>query len=145
MSELGDIHAAIATYVGAIPSITRCEYPAPNSITANNTAVVYAGDFQVTLGMSNELKVLGTSRVVLYIAPTDTANAISRADDVALVMVDQFSQNGPGFHLNGLVDYCQVTRVELSRVYEYAGHTYFGATFYLETKLNRFAGVTYTP
>lgn len=141
MSELDVVHAEIAKYVRVIPGIGAVYYPAPNSISGANTAIVYAGDLDITHG--GEMYLALTSRVILYLAPTDTAKAISDADSIALTVVDQFAPDNPGFHLTGLVDFCQVVRVELSRVLEYAGHTYFCAVFYLRLKIRRFAGGGY--
>jgi hypothetical protein len=138
MSVIEDVHARIRDYLAVVPGITKAEYPAPNSLSANNTAVVYAGDFDIT--HSDEMYLAGVSRAVLYIAPTDTPVALGKADGLALDVVDQFAPNHPGFHLDGLVDFCQVSRVELSRVVSYAGHDYFGAIFYFRLKIRRFAG-----
>jgi hypothetical protein len=137
VSVIEDVHARIRDYIAVVPGITRAEYPAPNSISGNNTVVVYAGDFDLTHG--TEMYLVGVSRAVLYIAPTDTPSAIGRADGLALAVVDQFAANTPGFNLDGLVDFCQVSRFELSRVYEYGSNQYFGATFYLRLKIRRFA------
>jgi endonuclease/exonuclease/phosphatase family metal-dependent hydrolase len=137
MSQIEDIHARIRDYLAVVPGITRAEYPAPNAITANNTAVVLAGDFDVTHG--SEMYLVGVSRVILYIQPTDTPSAIARSDGLALTIVDQFAANTPGFNLDGLVDFCQVSRFELSRAYEVANQTYWGSTFYLRLKIRRFA------
>jgi hypothetical protein len=119
VSALEDVHGRIRDYLAVVPGITKAEYPAPNSLSANNTAVVYAGDFDIT--HSDEMYLAGVSRA-------------------ALDVVDQFAPNHPGFHLDGLVDFCQVSRVELSRVVSYAGHDYFGAIFYFRLKIRRFAG-----
>lgn len=137
MSAFEDVHARIRDYLAVVPGIATAAYPAPNSIT-NNTVVVYAGDFDLT--HSDEMYLAGVSRAVLYIAPTDTPMALGKADGLALTIVDQFAPNTPGFHLDGLVDFCQVARIELSRVVSYAGHDYFGAIFYFRLKIRRFAG-----
>jgi hypothetical protein len=139
MSQIEDVHARIRDYIAVVPGITKVHYPAPNSITANNTAIVYAGDFDVTHGMGSEQYLAGISRVVLYIQPTDTPSAIAHSDGLSLASVDQFAANTPGFNLDGLVDFCQVSRFELSRAYEVDNQKYWGSTFYIRLKIRRFA------
>jgi hypothetical protein len=137
MSTLFDVHARMRDYLSVIPNINKAEYPAPNSVASANTIVVYAGAFD--LKYAQEMYLTGTSRAVLYLQPTDTPAAISRADDVALAIVDQFAPGTTGFNLDGLVDFCNVSRIELSQIVNYAGHEFFGATFYFSMKIRRFA------
>jgi hypothetical protein len=137
MSTVEVIHARIRDYLAVVPGISQAYYPAPNSLSGTNNLVVYAGDFDIT--PTEEMYLFGVSRAVLYIAPTDTPMALGKADGLVDSVLDQFAVNTTGRNLDGLVTFCKTSRVELSRIVSYAGHDYFGATFYFQMKWQRFA------
>jgi hypothetical protein len=137
VSALEDVHARIRDYLAVVPGITAAYYPAPNSLSGNNNLVLYAGDFDIT--PADEMYLSGVSRAVLYVAPTDTPMALGKADGLVPWILDQFAANTTGRNLDGMVDLCKVSKIELSRVVSYAGHDYFGAIFYFTMKIRRFA------
>lgn len=140
MVAVPEIITAMAGVIRTVDGINAVHYPAPQTVKQGPDVVLYWDETLVSMDLSQRMWIARIKAHVLTPLKGNTPAEFARIDNLLTPIVDAFdtgstTQVMPS--LAGAVNRCQVVQLLPSRLVEYAGHNYYGAEIFWETKFHR--------